>query len=345
MERHGGDVIVYGSAGTAESQAFIRLFARSDCGCVHGATPFDFASRDWEATLKLMIEAVMTTALDRQYQGNDWIYSGKPLSQAMRDWEQKFGKLAGLVEDPTFKERADDLAKHSKLRRMKVEGDGDGVQELGRETRARIAKELAQCTDDESQCRVRRELLFLADLEIYDGLMNDLPERIQEGLSLALLSGKEAMNREAQGDPAVLRPPMQSAFRDWLSMAILILACDDQEAMQRFVELLNSFLSNNKKLVGFRDGDVERMLWPVAFMKQSGVSKERLEEYYQYLSQHRYFGWPQADYWQDPFLHAKRSIRRRLQRLDSDHVGQLDNRFMGQPQCPSLPEWLRNKGW
>ena len=345
LERHGGDVIVYGSVGTADNQAFVRLFARSDCGCVHGATPFDLTSRDWEVTLKLMIEAVMTTALDRQYQGNDWIDSGKPLSQAMRDWEQKFGKLADLVEDPTFKERADDLAKHSKLSRMRVEGDGRGVQDLRRETRARIAKELAQCRDDESQCRVRRELLFLADLEIYDGLMNDLPERIQEGLSLALLSGKEAMDREAQGDPAVVRTPMQSAFRDWLSMAILILACDDREAMQSFVDLLNSYLSNNKELIGSRGGDVERMLWPMVFMKQSGISKERLEEYYQYLSRHRHFGWPQADYWQDPFLHAKQSIRRRIQRLESDYVGQLDNRFMGQPQCPALAGWLRNKGW
>ena len=97
---------------------------------------------------------------------------------------------------------------------MRVEGDGRGVQDLRRETRARITKELAQCRDDENQCRVRRELLFLADLEIYDGLMNDLPERIQEGLSLALLSGKEAMDREAQGDPAVVRTPTQSAFRD-----------------------------------------------------------------------------------------------------------------------------------
>ena len=345
LERHGGDVIVYGSAGTADNQAFIRLFARSDCGCVHGATPFDLTSRDWEATLKLMIEAVMTTALDRQYDGSEWIDSGRPLSQAMRNWEQKFGKLADLVDDPTYKERAEDLAKHSKLSRMRVEGDGAGIQELRRETRARIANELAQCRDDESQCRIRRELLFLADLEIYDGLMNDLPERIQEGLSLALLAGQEAMEREAQDDPAVVRRPMQSAFRDWVSMSILILACDDRESMQRFVDLLNSYLSNNKGLRGSRPGDVERMLWPMIFLKESGISKERLEEFHQYLSRHRYFGWPQADFWQDPFLHAKRSISRRIQRLNVEDVDQLDNRFMGQPQCPALAEWLSNKGW
>lgn len=228
---------------------------------------------------------------------------------------------------------------------MRVEGDGAGVQELRRETRARIANELAQCKDDESQCGIRRELLFLADLEIYDGLMNDLPERIQEGLSLALLSGKEAMDREAQNDPAVVRIPMQSAFRDWLSMSILILACDDRESMQRFVDLLNSNVSNNRNLRGSRPGDIERMLWPMEFLKRSGISKERLEEYHQYLSQYPYFGWPQADYWQDPFVHAKRSIRRRIQRLEFGNAGQLDNRFMGQAQCPALAEWLSNKGW
>ena len=292
-----------------------------------------------------MIEVVLITGLDKQYQGNEWINSGKPLSQAMRDWEQKFGKLADLAENPTFKQRANDLAKHSKMTRMRVEGDGAGIGELRQETRARIAKELAQCRDDQSQCNTRRELLFLADLEIYDGLMNGLPERIQEGLSLALLSGKKAMDREAQSNPEVIRSPMQSTFRDWLSMSILILACDDQKSMQRFVDLLKNFLWNNKALVGAKSGDIERMLWPMVFLKQSKISKERLEGYYQYLSQHRYFGWPQADYWQDPFLHAKRSIRRRLQRLKLNQLGQLDNRFMGQPQCPSLAGWLSNKGW
>ena len=345
LERHGGDIIVYGSAGTAENQVFIRLFVQSDCGCVHGATPFDLTQKDWESTLKLMIVAVMTTALGVQYQGNEWIDSGKPLSEAMRDWEKKFGTLADLVEDPAFKEQADDLAMISKLNRIKSDGDGRGIQDLRQETRKKIAKELAQCKDDTSQCRVRRELLFLADMEIYDGLINDIPERIEEGLSLALLSGAETMIREAQGSPSVLRRPMQSAFRDWLSMANLILACDDQASMQRYFDLLNSYLSNRKNLVNFRDGDIERMLLPVAFMKQTRVSKKALMEFYQFLSQHRYFGWPQADFWLDPFLHAKRSIRRRLQELEMEQLGQLDNRFMGQQKCPSLAQWMQIKGW
>lgn len=176
LERYGGDLIVYGSAGTAENQVFIRLFVQSDCRCVHGATPFDLTQKDWESTLKLMIEAVMTTALGAQYHGNQWIDSGKPLSQAMKEWEKKFGELADLVEDSAIKEQADDLANYSNLIRIKIEGDGREIQELKQETKNKIAKELAQCKDDTSQCRVHRELLFLADLEIYDGLMNDIPE-------------------------------------------------------------------------------------------------------------------------------------------------------------------------
>ena len=345
LNRHGGDIIVYGSAGTEENHVFIRLFVESVCGCEHGATPFDLTLEDWESTLKLMIEAVMTTALNVQYHSKNWSNSGKPLSQLMREWEEKFGKLADLVENPVIKEKADDLAKHSKVTRIKIEGDRRGIQELRQETRKRIAKDLAQCRDDASQCQVRRELLFLADLEIYDGLMNDFPERIEEGLSLALLSGKEEMNHAARDDPAVLRRPMQSAFRDWLSMANLILACDDHAAMQRYIDLLNSFLSNKQELAGSRDGDVERILWPMSFMKQTNVPKESLKEFYQFLSQHPYFGWPQADFWQDPFLHTKRSIRRRLQELDMEQVGYLDNRFMGKQKCPSLAPWLRIKGW
>ena len=345
LERHGGDIIVYGSAGTAENQVFIRLFVHSDCGCVHGATPFELTQKDWESTLKLMIEAVMTTALGAQYHGNQWIDSGKPLSQAMKEWEKKFGELADLVEDPAIKEQADDFANYSKLIRIKIEGDGRGIQELKQETKNKIAKELAQCKDDTSQCRVHRELLFLADLEIYDGLINDIPERIEEGLSLASLSGTEAMNRAAQGDISVPSRPMKLAFEVWLSIANLILACDDQAAMQRFVDLLNSYLSNKKELAGSRNGDVERMLWPMAFMKQTSVSKKALKEFYQFLSQHPYFGWPQADFWQDPFLHAKRSIRRRLQEMDIEQVGYLDSRYMGQRKCPSLAPWLQIKGW
>ena len=113
----------------------------------------------------------------------------------MREWEKKFGELAGLVEDSAIKKQADYLADFSKLTRIKIEGDGRGIQELRQEIKNKISKELAQCKDDTSRCRVHRELLFLADLVIYDELMNDIPERIEEGLSLALLSGTEAINR------------------------------------------------------------------------------------------------------------------------------------------------------
>lgn len=344
LEQHGGDVIVYGSAGTEDGHVFLRLFVRSDCGCVHGATPFDLSSEDWEATLKLMIETVMTAALGTQYQGLDWVNSGKPLSQSMRVWEDKFGKLTALLENNLLKEEVQELANHAKLTRLKIDGDGAGIRKLRRETREKISEELALCRDGPAQCRIRDELLFLADLEIYDGLINGVPERIEEGLSLALLSGKETMDRRAQ-DSFVLRPPMQAAFRDWLAIANLILACDDQVAMRRFVGQLNTHLSSGAELDGFRGGDVERMLWPMGILRHSDVPKDTLEEYLRTLARFPYFGWPQIDHWQDPFLHAKRSIRRRLQRANMEHARKLDNRFMGQPQCPSLDEWMRNKGW
>lgn len=345
LEQHGGDIIVYGSAGTKDGHVFLRLFAQSDCGCLHGATPFDLTSEDWEATLTLMIESVITMALGAEYLGDDWIGSGMPLSHSMRVWEKKFGKLADLVEDDTWKKEASGLAEHAKLTRMKVEGDGSGIQELWREATERLSAELAQCKDDRNQCHIRRELLFLADLAIYDGLMNSLPERIEEGLSLALLAGKETMDREALDDPYVLRPPMQATFRDWLLMANLILACDAQTAMHRFTDQLDTYLSSDKERHGFRGGDVERMLWPIAVLRHGDIPKDELEEYFEFLSQHPYFGWPQPDYWQDPFLHAKRSIRRRLQRMELEHLRHLDSRFLGQPQCPSLPEWMQTKGW
>ena len=153
------------------------------------------------------------------------------------------------------------------------------------------------------------------------------------------------MDREALDDPSVLRPPMQSAFRDWLAMANLILACDDQPAMQRFIDQLNTFLSNDKDRNGFRGGDVERMLWPMVVLKHSDIPKDALEEFFGLLSQYRYFGWPQPDFWQDPFLHAKRSVRRRLQRMDLEPLRHMDSRFLGQLPCPSLSEWVSTKGW
>lgn len=345
LKLHGGDVILYGTAGTTDSHVFLRLFVKSDCGCIHGATPFDLTTEDWEATLRLMIESVMTTALGTAYRDRNWINSGMPLSRSMRVWEKKFGKLADLVEDDILKERASDLAKHAKLTRMKVEGDGSGIQELRREATEEFSTELAHCKNDRNQCQIRRKLLFLGDLEIYDGLMNGLPERIEEGLSLALLAGRETMNREALDDSYVLRSPRQAEFRDWLSMANLILACDDQTAMHRFIDQLDTYLSSDKERASFRGGDVERMQWPIEVLKNSDISKDLLEKYYKFFSQHPYFGWPQPDFWQDPFLHAKRSIRRRLQRIDLEHTRQLDSRFLGQPQCPSLSAWMQTKGW
>ena len=345
LKHHGGDVIVYGSAGIAKGQVFLRLFIKSDCGCLHGATPFDLTSDDWQATLKAMIELVMTAGLGTQYRTGKWLKSGLPLSHSMRIWENKFGKLADLIEDDVLKVEAVDLEKHAKLTRMKIEGDGSGIGEFRRQSTETLSVQLSQCKKNPGECDIRRELLFLADLGIYDGLINGVPERIQEGLSLALLAGRDAMDREIVGDPNVLRAPMQSRFVHWLSMANLILACEDKKDMDRFVDQLNAFLSENTKREGFREGDVERMLWPMLVLKRNVVSKTVLENHYRFLSQHPYFGFPKPDYWQDPFLHAKRSIQRRLQRMSKENGAHLDSRFWGQSQCSSLSEWMKRKGW
>ena len=344
LEQHGGDVIVYGSAGTTEGHVFLRLFIDSDCGCVHAATPFDLTGDDWETKLKSMIVAVMIMALNLEYQGDEWLNSELPLSQLMRFWEKKFGKLAELADGGTWEEETGDLAVYAKLHRMKVEGDGSGIQELWKETLERLSVELTECRTDRAQCHIRSELLFLADLATFDGLMNDLPEQIEEGLSLALLAGEDVMKRETSDYPNTLQPPMQAGFKDWLSIANLVLACDDQTAMGRFVDHMHHYLQKVDS-ASFREGDAERMLWPMEFLQRSNIPNSDLEEFYGFLSQHPYFGWPQPDFWQDPFLHAKRSIRRRLHKTELEHAGQLDSRFLGQLQCPSLSKWMEIKGW
>ena len=345
LEQHGGDVIVYGSAGTTDGHVFLRLFIDSDCGCVHGATPFDLTGDDWETKLKWMIVTVMITALNMEYHGDERLNYELPLSQLMRIWEKKFGKLAELAKGSAWEEETGDLAVYAKLHRMKVEGDGSGIQELWKETLEKLSTGLAKCRTDRNQCHIRRELLLLADLAIFDGLMNDLPEQIEEGLSLALLAGEDVMKRETAEDPNTLQPPIQAGFKDWLSMANLVLACDDQTAMGRFVSQMNHYLSGNIQSKGFREGDAERILLPMEFLKQNNIPKDDLEEYYGLLAKFPYFGWPKPDFWQDPFLHAKRSIRRRLHKTELEHAGQLDSRFFGQPQCPSLSKWMEIKGW
>ena len=212
LEQHGGDVIVYGSAGTTDEHVFLRLFIDNDCGCVHGATPFDLTGDNWETTLKWMILTVMITALNMEYHGDEWVNSGLSLSHLMRIWEKKFGKLAELAKGSTWEEETSDLVEYAKLHRIKVERDGSGIQEMWKETLERLSAGLTKCRTDRDQCHIRRELLFLADLAIVDGLMNHLPERIEEGLSLALLAGQDSMEREASEYPSVLQPPIQAEF-------------------------------------------------------------------------------------------------------------------------------------
>ncbi len=55
------------------------------------------------------------------------------------------------------------------------------------------------------------------------------------------------MNRAAEGDLSVPSRPMNLVFEVWLSIANLILACDDQVAMQRFVDLLNRVTCRTKR--------------------------------------------------------------------------------------------------
>ena len=345
LEQHGGDVIVFGNAGPTDGYIFLRLFIDSDYGYVPEATPFDLTEDGWETKLKWMIVTVMITALNMEYHGDEWLNSELPLSQLMKIWEKKFGKLAELAKEGAWEQGTSDLAVYAKLYRMKVGGDGSGIQELWKETLERLSAKLIECRTDRNQCHIRRELLFLSDLAIFDGLMNDLPEKIEEGLSLALLAGEDVMKRETSEDPNTLQPPAQAGFKDWLSIANLVLACDDQTAMGRFVDHMHHYLPKVDNASFQVRKDVERMLRPIEFLRRSNIPNSDLEEFYGYLSQHPNFGWPQPDFWQDPFLHAKRSIRRRLHKTELEHAGQLDNRFFGQPQCPSLSNWMEIMGW
>ncbi len=185
-------------------------------------------------------------------------------------------------------ETASGLANHAKLARIKHEGDSSGIQQFRQETADRLSMGLAQCKDNWNKCSIRRELLLLADLEIYDGLINGLPERIEDGLSLGLFVGKEAMESEIKYNSYALPSKMDANFSHWLSMAILILACDNQTSMRRFMNQLNSHLMNDSIPDDFHSGDVERMTWTMEVLTQSNMTKPVLKVNFNFFSEHPY---------------------------------------------------------
>ena len=182
--------------------------------------------------------------------------------------------------------------------------------------------------------------LSLADLYMIEGLMEGNASKIEEGMAIAIRTGETALVEAMKNDKTTVQKPQEATFPHWLMMTVLVLACNDREAM-RHMEALISNTCGRESEKCMSESDSLRMLLPLTLFN-SDPSDETLREFKALISEFRDFGMGTLDHWQDPFLHARRLMERRLTAASEPDL--LKGNAM-ETSCPSLISWMGKKGW
>ena len=171
--------------------------------------------------------------------------------------------------------------------------------------------------------------------------MEGSPDKINEGLKIAIDSGDTMLEELMEEDDSTLQKPEHARFQDWLLMTILVLACDDKKAMINLETLFLEHCGIRDEQNCMSESDALRIFLPLTILN-GNPDRANLEGFIVELKKNRDFNLGKLDHWQDPFLHARRIATKRLACKDS-----LDSfeTVSSDTNCSCLARWLELKGW
>ena len=337
MNDHGGDVLVYGAVGAKPNTISIRFFGREPGGYIERGIEIDLGDVAWSDKVIRVVEAIATESGLEQVLGGRGIGAGMSLEEFMDASERKLLALNQRTDSEFLKERSGLGIEAVQIGRAKTGNDVITLRQIRETVEDRVGK--TPRAGESRYQKVRR--LGLADLYMVEGLMEGNTEKIEGGMRIAIQAGAAMLDEAMREDKTPVQKPGEATFPHWLLMTILVLACDDREAIRHLEDSLVEHCGGAVEQRCMAPSDALRMLLPLTVLN-SDPDVGKLKQLKGILAGFRDFGLGTPDHWQDPFLHARRLVTKRLAAMEVLETGE------GMPvrtNCPSLLSWMHVKGW
>ena len=341
LDVHGGDVLIYGAVGAKLNIISIKFFGRAPDGYVERGIEIDVDDETWSNKVVRTIQEIATESSLEQFLGKRRFEHrarpGMSLEEFEDALESKLSALNRATDSEFLKERTELGVEIIQTARAKGKNDISTIRMIRKTTEEQVGTTPRPSESDFH--RIRR--MGLADLYMFEGLMEGNPQRIDEGMRIAVSAGAAILEEGMKGDETAVQKPENATFVHWLMMTILVLACDDQKAMQRLESLFLQHCLGTPGQECMTWPDAFRILWPLTVLNRN-PNLEQLEDFRALLAESRNFGMQILDHWQDPFLHARRLAIRRLASAEGSDT-QISEPLA--TSCPTLIKWMQMKGW
>lgn len=272
-----------------------------------------------------------------QFLGRRGLESGVSLEQYLDATEYKLTELNKITNREFLEERTRLGIELTQITRAKIDHDVETIRKI----RYSIKKQVGTKSIIGESYFHKMRRLQLADLYMFEGLMEGYPEKIDKGLQIGIDTGVVLLESGMEGDEATVQNPANASFPHWLLMTVLVLACGDEEMMGHLEILLSENYDRIVESQCMAESDARRMLLPLTVFN-SNLNRVNLEGFRDWLTQFRDFGLGKLDHWQDPFFHARKLTKRKLASMQN--LEYPESRSLG-TYCPNLKQWMELKGW
>ena len=333
LDNHGGDLLIYGEVSAKANIVRIDFIGWSFDEYIETDIEVDIGQESWADEVTQIVEVIAIESAFHQFVGMRGLTASASLEELLDASESKLLELNKGASTDFLKERTDLGIEEVQITRAKIKNDVATIKKI----KNRLEKLVGTNPHIAESYHHKTKRLLLADLYMFEGLMDGNPSLIDNGLNIAMESGI-AMLEQMGEDQSGVQIPVDATFANWLAMSILVLACDDEDMMAHFELLFKRHCGPKSERLCMPDSDALRILIPLSQLNRH-PNRAQLETLRGALSEHRDFGMGMLDHWQDPYLHARRLITRRLASMQN-----IEKQERG-TNCPSLKKWMEMKGW
>ena len=336
IDKHGGDVIIYGARGDGDEEIYLRGFVPEGakiCQCEHTASRMKTDEDGWEKKLYGMIELLVLTEMKRT-QGGRALASDKTVEDRLKALEKKY---AG-IEKWKISEWGRGVAKveknQTRLVRAKWTNDDEYLQEV-KETLENGGENVWHHGGGTEETRER----LLAEVIMTKGLIVGDPGLLEKGMKIGLTTGAP---KDAKAGSEWWRT-REGSGPDLEMTTNLAIACHDKELIYR---LLHMYL----EIPGCTDSpmgqgcpiDAIRGLEALRYMRHVWVEGGQMANLDYLLNKSPMRYWYPKGHWKDPFTHASRLVKdeqRRRERCTGGYVTRHKT------ACAHVTQYVEEFGW
>ena len=330
LDVHGGDVFVYGEVGLRDTVR-IELYIPSDVASCCSTLELNLASPKWGDVLMEEIEALAFDAVARPLVDGPPSSTSVTLEAFLEFTARKLRELSDLAVDSDLRDRSSEASDYARTMQAKLEHDVPTIRAL----RQRLQREVANYPESDPYGVSLK--LRIADLYMYEGMIEDRPNVVEQGLQVALEPPEETLQIEQDRVDVVVQPLSRANDADLVLITSLILACGDHAMMQRMMDLI---IERDTCETTWGTADCkEETLQMLAGLNLHVVLEEMGELEWGTEALESLVDAGYSDWW-NPVLQSVRLGQRKLREGDPRRSTDSTDAY-----CPSLSEWMSRKGW